>query len=107
MNQIPGLTSGWLVRVSAADGLGRRTERDCIVGEPEKLAAERIVRAGLGPGERARGIKPLFISELSGFGVAPGEMKFCRQGLPEAAAPAKGRQTRQRQRLLTKFGQDS
>ena len=76
MNKIAGPTSGWLVRVSAADGFGRRTERDCWVGEPEKSAAERIVRAKLGRGERVQGVKPLFISELASFGVAPGEMKY-------------------------------
>jgi hypothetical protein len=76
MNQIPGLTSGWLVRVSAADGLGRRTERDYWVGEAEKSAAERLVRANLTNGERVHGVKPLFISELVSFGVARGEVKY-------------------------------
>ena len=76
MNKIPGLTSGWLVRVSAAAGLGRRTERDYWVGEPEKSAAERLVRANLTNGERVHGVKPLFISELVSFGVARGEVKY-------------------------------
>jgi hypothetical protein len=76
MNKMTAPTSGWLVRVTASDGLGRRTDRDYGVGEPEKAAAERIVRLKLGPGERVHGVKPLFISELRSFGVAFGEMKL-------------------------------
>ena len=78
MNNMTRFTSGWLVRVTSSDGFGRQTERDCWVGEPEKSAAERIVRVNLGQGQRARGVKPLFISELSRHGVAFGEVKYCR-----------------------------
>src|SRR3954454_25285194 len=87
MNQIPGLTSGWLVRVSAADGLGRRTERDYWVGEAEKSAAERLVRANSTSGDRVLGVKPLFISELTSFGVARGEVKY-RAAAAEASPRA-------------------
>ena len=84
MNTVPGLTSGWLVRVSAADGFGGRTERDYWVGEAEKAAAERLVRANSASGDRVRGVKPLFISELQSFGVHRGEVKY-RAAAPEAA----------------------
>ena len=87
MNKVAGLTSGWLVRVSAADGFGRRTERDYWVGEPEKSVAERLVRANSASGDRVLGVKPLFISELASFGVARGEVKY-RAAAAEASPRA-------------------
>lgn len=68
------LNSGWHVRVTAYDNLGRPgSHLDFWVGESDKSAAERLVQTG--PREKAVGVKPLFISELDGFGVGYHQVK--------------------------------
>jgi hypothetical protein len=72
------MTSGWLVRATTFDALGRAvSKRDLWVGDSDKTAAEQLVRvAGLAAGEKAVGVKPLFIDELAEFGVVRGQVKL-------------------------------